>query len=170
MKLIIYIISLLSFTLTSFTITKFSDTHFLFQSSDSIPEINKQIIDFVKTKINKKVRTGQCWDLAAEALLLVNAKWDMNYKYGKEINYKKEPIYPGDIMQFENVVLNYEKDGKKFTEKMPHHTAIIFEVIDKTNYMIAHQNNGYSGKKVGISPIDISTLTKGKFKIYRSER
>ena len=62
------------------------------------------------------------------------------------------------------------KDGKKFTEKMSHHTAIIFEVIDKTNFTMAHQNNGYSGKKVGVSPIDLATLTKGKFKIYRAER
>ena len=53
---------------------------------------------------------------------------------------------------------------------MSHHTAIIFEVIDKTNFTMAHQNNGYSGKKVGISPIDLATLTKGKFKIYRAEK
>jgi hypothetical protein len=170
MKSILFIITLIVVSLSSFTKKKSSDSFKYYQTTDSIPVMNKQIIEFVKTKIKKKVGTGECWDLAAEALQLVNAKWDMKYKFGKEIDFKKEPIYPGDIIQFENVILNYEKDGKKFTEKMPHHTAIIFEVIDKTNYTIAHQNNGYSGKKVGVSPLDLATLTKGKFKIYRAER
>ena len=170
MKTILFIIILLVVSLSSFkTSEPFGPIYFI-QSNDSIPAMNKQIIEFVKTKIKKKVGTGECWDLAAEALQLVNAKWDMKYKYGKEIDYKKEPIYPGDIIQFENVILNYEKDGKKFTEKMPHHTAIIFEVTNNSNFTMAHQNNGYSGKKVGVSPLDLTTLTKGKFKIYRAEK
>jgi hypothetical protein len=171
MKSIFLIITLLVVSLSSFTTYKsFVASISLIQTTDSIKAMNKQIIEFVKTKIKKKIGTGECWDLAAEALKIVNAKWDMKYKFGKEIDFKKEPIYPGDIIQFENVILNYEKDGKKFTEKMSHHTAIIFEVIDKTNFTMAHQNNGYSGKKVGISPIDLATLTKGKFKIYRAEK
>ncbi len=169
MKSILIIITLIVVSLSSFTKTISSDSFKYYQTTDSIPAMNKQIIEFVKTKIKKKVGTGECWDLAAEALKIVNAKWDMKYKFGKEIDFKKEPIYPGDIIQFENVILNYEKDGKKFTEKMSHHTAIIFEVIDKTNFTMAHQNNGYTGKKVGISPIDLATLTKGKFKIYRAQ-
>ena len=170
MKAILFIFTSLSFLLSSFTVSDFSNSFKNIQTNDSIPALNKQIVEFVKTKIKKKVGTGECWDLAAEALQLVNAKWDMKYKFGKEIDYKKELIYPGDIIQFENVILNYEKDGKKYTEKMSHHTAIIYEVINKTNYNIAHQNNGYSGKKVGVSPLDIATLTKGKFKIYRAEK
>jgi hypothetical protein len=170
MKSILFILFFLGFLLTSFTVSTSSESLVDIQKNDSIPAMNKQIIEFVKTKIKKKVGTGECWDLAFEALQLVNAKWDMKYKYGKEIDYKKEPIYPGDIIQFENVVLNYEKDGKKFTEKMPHHTAIIYEVTNNTNFTMAHQNNGYSGKKVGISPLDLATLTKGKFKIYRAEK
>lgn len=171
MKSIFLIITVLVVSLSSFTTYKSSiATSDLIQTNDSIPVMNQQIIEFVKTKIKKKVGTGECWDLAAEALQQVNAKWDMKYKFGKEIDYKKEPIYPGDIIQFENVILNYEKDGKKFTEKMPHHTAIIYEVTNNTNFTMAHQNNGYSGKKVGVSPLDLATLTKGKFKIYRAEK
>jgi hypothetical protein len=138
--------------------------------SDSIPEMNQQIIDFVRSKIKTKVGRGECWDLAVEALKTVNAAWDMKYDFGREINYKKETVFPGDIIQFENVILKYEIDGKKYTEKMTHHTGIIFEVRDNANFIIAHQNNGYSGKKVGLSPLDLTTLTKGKFKIYRPEK
>ena len=137
------------------------------QVQDSIPAKNKLIIAFVTSKIKKKVGTGECWDLASEALAAAKATWDMKYKFGKEINYKKEPVFPGDIIQFEGVILKYKIDGKEYTEKMAHHTAIIYEVKDKTNFTLAHQNNGYSGRKVGLSPLEISTITKGKIKIYR---
>lgn len=147
-----------------------SISHYIIQSSDSIPEMNRKIIEYVKTKINKKVGRGECWDFAAEALQLVNAKWDMNYKFGKVINYNKEPVFPGDIIQLEGVILHYEMNGMKYTEKMLHHTAIIYEVKTPNNFMIAHQNNGYSGRKVGVSPLDLATLSKGKFTIYRPER
>ncbi|MBC7693935.1 MAG: CHAP domain-containing protein [Burkholderiales bacterium] len=156
--------------LTSFTNHEILKPFCYFQTTDSIPEMNRRIIDYVNTKLKKKVGTGECWDFAAEALASVNAKWDMKYKFGKEINYKKEPVFPGDIIQFENVLLNYEIKGVKYKEKMSHHTAIIYEVKDKTNFMIAHQNNGYSGRKVGVSPLDLATLTKGKFTIYRPEK
>ena len=63
---------------------------------DSVPELNKKIIAFVKTKLNKKVGRGECWDLAAEALNSTQAKWDGNYVFGKEVNYKKDCVYPGD--------------------------------------------------------------------------
>jgi hypothetical protein len=170
MKTIIFI-TIICF---GFLFTSFKNPEFPCQINslytDSIPEMNKQIIDFVKTKIKTKVGTGECWDLASEALKSVNATWNMKYKFGSEIDYKKETVFPGDIIQFEGVVLNYEINGKKYIEKMSHHTAIIFEVKDKTNFTLAHQNNGYSGRKVGLSPLDLSTLTKGKFKIYRPEK
>lgn len=136
-------------------------------SCDSLPALNKNIVVFVKTKISKKVGKGECWDLAAGALNSVNAKWDGNYGFGKEVNYKKDCIYPGDIIQFEGVTLKYEIDKKKFIEKMAHHTAIIYEVKGKEEFFIADQNTGKSGKKVGVGPLDLKTITKGKFKIFR---
>lgn len=171
MKTIAFITTiLLGFLFTSFKNTELRDKTNSLQTSDSIPEMNQQIVDFVKSKLKTKVGRGECWDLAAEALKTVDAAWDMKYDFGREINYKTETVFPGDIIQFENVILKYEMNGKKYTEKMSHHTAIIFEVKDKTNFTIAHQNNGYSGKKVGVSPLDLTTQTKGKFKIYRPEK
>ena len=139
------------------------------QLLDSIPKMNQQILVFVKSKLKKKVGTGECWDLASEALKAVNATWDMKYKFGKELNYKNENILPGDIIQFEGVVLKYDVNEKEITEKMLHHTAIIYEVKDNTHFTLAHQNNGYSGRKVGLSLLDLSTIKKGKIKIYRAQ-
>jgi hypothetical protein len=171
MKIAIYI-AFLSFGLSLVSFKSLTSTNQVKTKSftDSIPEMNKQIIEFVNSKIQKKVGTGQCWDLAAEVLISANAKWNMKYVFGKEIDYKKEPVFPGDIIQLEGVVLNYVINGKKYTEKMTHHTAIIYEVKDKTSFTLAHQNTGYTGKKVGLSPLELTTLTKGKFKIYRPEK
>jgi len=148
-----------------------SSQFFVFQTeAKELPEINSLVITFVKSKINIKVGRGECWDLASEALNFSGAKWEPPYIFGKEINYKKEPVFPGDIIQFENIKFEYEKNGVQYTETMLHHTAIIFQTINETNYEIAHQNNGFSGKKVGISSIDFSNIKKGKFKIYRPEK
>lgn len=139
-------------------------------AQDSIPDLNKQIIDYVKTTIGKKVDRGECWDLANQALIRVNAQWDLEYKYGRLINPKEETVYPGDLIQFEGVKVKYKKGNATYTESMEHHTAIVYRVLGKGVFELAHQNTGFSGRKVGLSTLDISTILKGKMKIYRPIR
>ena len=136
-------------------------------SQDSIPELNKQVIEYVKTTIGKKVDRGECWDLANKALTQINADWDLKYKYGSLVNPKKDVIYPGDIIQFEGVKVKYKNGNTTYTEEMGHHTAIIYRVIDKNTYELAHQNTGFSGRKVGLSKLDITNIIKGRMSIYR---
>ncbi|RPH32810.1 MAG: hypothetical protein EHM93_07735 [Bacteroidales bacterium] len=136
-------------------------------SQDSVPALNREVIEFVKTTIGKKVDRGECWDLANKALTLIKADWDLQYKYGKLVNHKKETVYPGDIIQFEGVKVKYKKGNTTYTESMEHHTAIVYRVIDKGVFELAHQNTGFSGRKVGLSTLDISTIIKGKMSIYR---
>ncbi len=157
----------LFFALTSFSVNKYIFNRALIVSCDSIPPLNKSIIAFVKTKIGKKVGKGECWDVAAEALNSVNAKWDGSYKFGKEVNYKKDCVFPGDIMQFEGVTLKYQVGSKIYMEQLQHHTAVIYEVKGKEELVMADQNTGRSGKKVGLSPFNFADMTKGKFKIFR---
>jgi len=137
------------------------------KAQDNIPTLNKQIVEYVKTTIGKKVDRGECWDLANQALTRNNAEWDLEYKYGKLLNPKNDTIYPGDVIQFEGVKVKYKKGNTTYTESMEHHTAIVYRVIGKGVYELAHQNTGFSGRKVGLSTIDVSTITKGKMKIYR---
>ncbi len=129
--------------------------------------MNEQIITFVNSKMKKKVGTGECWDLANEALNLVNAKWDGELVYGKEVNYLKDCIYPGDIVQFEKIKLKYVENKMTYEESMDHHTAIIYKVNGVGDYILAHQNTAYTGRKVGTSHLNIKDITKGTFKIYR---
>jgi len=140
-----------------------------FSQCDSVPPLNQGIVDFVNTKMNKKVGRGECWDLAKYALDEVEAKWDQSYVYGRLLS-KDECIYPGDIIQFEKVKIKYKEGNKTFTEAMPHHTAIIYETINQDEVILAHQNTGYSGKKVGTSKLKFSTIISGKYYIYRPEK
>lgn len=144
----------------------------LFLNSNTVPGINKKVVEYVDTVIGKKVDRGECWDLAAAALDYAGAYLDRSskssiYIFGKVINPKKESVYPGDIIQIENMKLEYSKGNMVFTETMTHHTAIIYSVEGNDIYKIAHQNTSFSGKKVGISELNMSNVKKGNIIFYR---
>lgn len=144
---------------------------YIANAQDALPEMNKKIIEFVTKNIGKKVDRGECWDLANQALILVDAKWDHEYKYGKRLDPKKDEILPGDIMQFEKVKVKYVVvNGDETTttiEDMGHHTAVIYRVIEPGVFELAHQNTSFSGRKVGLSKLELKNITKGKYFIYR---
>ncbi len=132
-----------------------------------LPVLNQKIVDYVTTVIGKKVDRGECWDLANRALTDNNAEWDGQYKYGKRIDPKKDEVMPGDIIQFENVKVVYKKGNTTTTEMMPHHTAIVYKVIAPGVYELAHQNTGFSGRKVGLSEFNLEHMVKGRIYFYR---
>ncbi|MFH0896091.1 MAG: hypothetical protein V2A54_16785 [Bacteroidota bacterium] len=137
------------------------------RAQTQIPPLNKQIVGYVKTVIGKKVERGECWDLAKVPLDLYKADWDHSFNFGREVDPLKDTIYPGDIIQFTKVTLKYVKEGQTWTEQMPQHTAIIYEVISPGVYKIAHQNTGYTGKKVGVSDLKLEDVSKGKIVFFR---
>jgi hypothetical protein len=134
---------------------------------DVVPVLNKQVVNFVKTTINQKVGRGECWDLAAAALNSVNAKWDKKYNFGREVNAEKECVFPGDIMQFEDVNVKYMMNGYFYEDIMRHHTAVVYEVKGKGDFIIAEQNTSLAGKKVALHPLDLGNITSGVYKIFR---
>lgn len=140
--------------------------------NSSIPNLNSKVIEYVDSVIGKQVDRGECWDLAAMAIDHAGAYLDRSSKkninvFGKVLNPKKDTIYPGDIIQIENLKLEYQKDNAIYTETMPHHTAIIYEVLKKNHFKIAHQNTSFSGRKVGISEFNMEYVKKGKIIFYR---
>jgi hypothetical protein len=132
-----------------------------------IPDMNQAIKDYVTSVMGTKVDRGECWDLAHDALELVNADWNHQYIYGKTVVPGKDSIYPGDIIQFEKVTLKYSRDNSIFTESYPHHTAIVYEVIAPGEYKIAHQNTGFAGKKVAVSTLRLADKKSGKISFFR---
>lgn len=140
-------------------------TFFVWPQATETPELNKKIISFCDKHMNKKVGKGECWDLAAEALNSSGAKWSPPYAFGKELNDKKDIVYPGDIIQFEKVKLVYPDESWK---EFPQHTAIIYKTSGKGQYTIAEQNS--NGKRfVILTDIDLNFLKKGKYTIYRPQ-
>ncbi len=146
-----------------------SPGYFCFDSGDSIPALNQKILEMVTQQIDKTVGRGECWDLAALVLNQNGAKWDKKYVFGRKVDPVKDCIYPGDIIQFEGVKIKYTIGHAVHTETMPHHTAIIYEVKGKGVFVLAHQNTGTSGRKVGLSGLDLKTIVNGKYQIYRPE-
>jgi hypothetical protein len=141
------------------------------QECDSIPPLNQEIIAFVDAKMRKKVGNGQCWTLAAQALDNSNATWNGKFEFGTQLNPDTDCIYPGDIIQFKNVKLvTKNSSGGSSYEEMEQHTAIVYKVVGKGHYQIAHQNTEKWGKKVDISTIDLKNKKKGKIWMYRPTR
>ncbi|MDY0254232.1 MAG: hypothetical protein RBR30_07445 [Tenuifilaceae bacterium] len=146
-----------------FTIFSFSAV----DASDPIPPMNKQIVEYVKGVMGQQVERGECWDLAYQALNLVDASWDGMYVYGKPVDFKTEAVYPGDIVHFQDAVVKRTEGFSTITETMEQHTAIILKVYAVGIYELAHQNTSFSGRKVGASPIDLNGLVNGQVIVYR---
>jgi hypothetical protein len=140
--------------------------------NSDLPELNAKIIAYVDEVMGTKVARGECWDLAAGALAQSGAYFDRSSQktvliYGRKVNPEKEEIFPGDLIQFENVQLEWKEGNSIYSSSMAHHTAIVYKVNEKGNYEMAHQNTGGWGKKVGVSNFRLDRVTKGKVKIYR---
>jgi len=131
------------------------------------PDINKLIVTFVKANVGKKVGRGECWDLAAQALNQTGALWDGAYVFGRRIDLNKECVYPGDIIQFENVQVQYTKLNAVYREMMDHHTAIVFSVDENKNMVLAEQNTSDGGKKVRLSEFIPGNVRTGQVHVYR---
>ncbi len=134
--------------------------------------LNAAIVQQVKTVIGKKVDSGECWDLAAMVLDSNQCKWNHDYVYGKLVNHTKaECIMPGDLLQFEGVVLQHQEGNTIIKDKYLHHTAVIYSIDTGTGRIqLAQQNTGDHGKIVSIDPFDFAWIQKGKVMVYRATK
>jgi hypothetical protein len=147
----------IAFTLAIFLLGIFHSTTTLAQDK------NKSIIAFVNKNLNKKIDRGECWDLVAFALNEAKADWKAPLDFGDEIKYPKTDLKPGDIISFENVKFEFEGGYVTF----PQHYAIVYEVKNKNEIVIVHQNHN-NIRKVQKLDLDLSTKTKGTIKFYQA--
>ncbi len=140
------------------------------RADNGLPPLNRKVVEYVESVIGEQVDRGECWDLANQALTRIDAKWDRQYKYGREVNPRRREIFPGDIIQFKNVKIRYREGNTIYTETMEHHTAVVFRVIEDGVFELAHQNTGFSGRTVGLSKLDLNTVVSGRMWFYRPER
>ena len=132
-------------------------------------ELNGKIIQYVDKVIGTTVGRGECWDLAQEALDQNLADWARPNSFGLILNNEKDDIKAGDIIQFRTLKITEHLPGgitKRETFGAPDHTAVVYRVIDKNRYSLAHQNVG--GKRnVVKGDINLENVTSGKYWIYR---
>lgn len=131
--------------------------------------VNEQVVDFVQDRMGKKVGRGECWDLAAEALNSAGATWDGSYGWGVVVDPGKDSILPGDVIQFKDVELEWVEGNSRNRMTMPHHTAVVVEVKAPGVFIIAHQNFGPIGRKVGTTELVLAHVKKGRTTFYRPQ-
>ncbi|MCU0360703.1 MAG: hypothetical protein MUF75_08300 [Bacteroidia bacterium] len=130
--------------------------------------MNKKILNYVYANMGKKIGRGECWDVVADALNSSGAKWDKKFGFGKEINYKTDCVFPGDIIQLNDaLVLDVSQKGLKVYDEFPQHSAIIVEVKNKMEYVLADQNFGFQKKNLSKHTLNLKNLTRGTVKVYR---
>lgn len=136
----------------------------------ALPVLNQRVLDFVDAHLGRRVGTGQCWDLAAEALNRAGATWDGRYGFGEPIDPMRQDVLPGDIIQFEGVLVEYSDATSRTQQSMSHHTAIVHAMHGAGHYTLAHQNFGRAGREVSLLDLRLEHIVKGTYTIYRPRR
>lgn len=117
--------------------------------------LNQKVLEYARGKYNQQVGTGECWDLAEEAVTQAGGESSKkltgangkafesaDYKWGTEV--KLEDALPGDVLQFK---------GHKFEEKTTtdsgwqseeqnrgHHTAIVEKNLGDGRLIVLEQH------------------------------
>jgi hypothetical protein len=149
--------------------------YFTYKVKEAIPadllrrELNGNVLEFVDKVMGTSVGRGECWDLAQRALDMNLADWTRPTSFGLLLNPETDEIKAGDIIQFRSLKITEKlPDGRTRRETLgaPDHTAVIYKVLGKNRYTLAHQNVG--GKRVVITgDVNLAKAVAGKYWIYR---
>jgi hypothetical protein len=128
---------------------------------------NKKIVQFVESNMGKQVYEGEAVDLPLEALKAVGAKRDFPNEtiFGQEINTRRQDIEPGDLLQFDKA--EFENRKTKTGWKFDNHSAVVLSV-EKNNVLKFAAQNLFQKKFVTIHELELDTLKRGQFKVYRA--
>lgn len=137
------------------------------QDGGAIPALNRRIVEYVQAHMGRKVDRGECWDLAAGALNESGATWDGYYGFGSVVDWRKEEVLPGDIVQFEGVSVEHRMANSVRRDTYGRHTAVVMAVHERGVYTIAHQNFGDAGRKVSTTELRMGDVRGGKLVFHR---
>jgi hypothetical protein len=143
------------------------------------PTVSQLVVEFAATRVGQKVKRGECWDVANEALRYAKATTPDDgdlYDWGDPVAGLAE-ARPGDVLQFEGVVWqrtwrNDKKTGWEERE-FEHHTAIVERVDAGLFFTLLHANvadaNGVLNKKVHRLRINLSPelIKSGSITVFR---
>ena len=131
-------------------------------NQQTVPDLNQKVLKFAVEHIGDQVGNGECWTLAAEALIAAGAEPAHLYVFGKPLSDGQAPL-PGDIIQFNSAT--FQSSQGTYQLGIPNHTAVVYRAQGNLITML-HQNvNGQ--RFVQTLALDFSTLTSGNYIIYR---
>lgn len=129
-----------------------------------VAEGRLKVVSFCKGNMGKQVGNGECWTLADEAFKACGLERPAGQSrvWGRLVDYDKEPIEPGDIVEFVTAEISgYGKTG-------PNHTAVVVKGGRRGQCTVAEQN--WSGvKKVRETELNLRGLVSGEVMVYRAE-
>jgi hypothetical protein len=160
-------------------------------------EASKAVLHFATEKIKAQVGSGECYDLADEALKGAGAKSapdhgtitaSADYVWGREVPLSEAK--PGDVIQFRDYKYDKRDEIKESGEwktqeaQRRHHTAVVESVDDQGVAVVIEQNVGDKGdanrKKVRRTTLPLKSATvetkvtkssvtvTGTVKVYRA--
>ena len=132
----------------------------VFQGGEPSPTARK-IVAFAEANIGNAVGDGECWGLVNLAYRSAGIRHRGGRVWGRRVNWQKEGVRPGDIIEYENA-------RYPFAYTDANHTSIILKVVDKDSVLVAHQYWN-DIKRVSTTEIPLTYLRAGKQTIYRYE-
>jgi hypothetical protein len=159
--------------------------------------LNQKVLQFARAKVDQQVGTGECWDLAEDAVTQAGGESSKtltgvkgkafesaDYKWGTEV--KLDTAQPGDILQFKGHEFKETTQGGGWkSQTRGHHTAIVEKNFGDGRLLILEQHVRPEGatevsKKVQQREIfvkngasykkdgaKVTVTTKGTIKAYR---
>ena len=126
-----------------------------------------KVLAYAKGMVGKQDGNGECWTLAANALVAAGAKPASGYVFGTAVTV--ENARPGDIIQFNNArfEIRTANSFRWFQMGSPNHTAVIETVNGKTIGILQQNVNG--DRRVQRQSLDLNTKVSGSFIIYRNQ-
>ncbi len=133
-------------------------------SANRTEEAIARVVKFARAHKGKKVGDGECWAFADEAYKAAGIRQSDRpgiRVWGRVVNWKKEAVRPGDILELRGAVF------PNFWTKT-YHTAVIVSGGEGGKFKTLEQN--IYGKRYVIGhQYDLSKLSKGSVTVYRFE-
>jgi len=159
--------------------------------SSKTGDLGEKVVNFARRRVGERVGSGECFDLADQALRSNGAKSAANFgSVAKNADYvwgtsvSPSDARPGDIIQFrdyryDRTIETSTREDTDFQER-PHHTAIVERMDGAGAITVLEQNapDGSPGKRTQLFFSDVSTTSGGKkttikvqgsFRFYRPQ-
>jgi hypothetical protein len=124
--------------------------------------LNQKVLEFARAKVGQQVGTGECWDLAEDAVtqsggessktltgVTGKAFKSADYKWGTEV--KLDTAQPGDVLQFKGHAFDEKttqgNGWKSESQNRGHHTAIVEKNLGNGRLIVLEQHVRPAGSK-----------------------